>query len=92
MDIEKGNLELLFLKIPYTKITKKPTLEKSGHDYRQVNKDLYMQYAQNVFSNYSEDERYHHYQKLLQDMKNNPQGNCSIFHFIMTIAKKTSGL
>ena len=88
MDIEKGNLELLFLKIPYTKITKKPTLEKSGHDYRQVNKDLYMQYAQYVFSNYSEDERYHHYQKLLQDMKNNPQGNCSIFHFIMTIAKK----
>lgn len=56
--------------------------------YRTVNETLYMQYSQSVFPNYSEDERRNHYQKLLQDMSDNPEGTPSVFRFVMNIAGK----
>ncbi len=88
MDIEKGNLETLFLKIPYHRISAGSRSRGNRHDYRTVNEDLYMQYAQSIFPNYSEDERRNHYQKLLQDMSDPPNGNPSVFRFIMNIAGK----
>ena len=78
MDIEKGNLETLFLKIPYNRISVGNRSHSNRHDYRTVNEALYLQYAQNVFPNYSEDERRNHYQKLLQDMSDPPKGNPSV--------------
>ncbi len=86
MDIEKGNLETLFLKIPYHRISAGSRSRGKRHDYRIVNEDLYMQYAQSVFPNYSEDERRNHYRKLLQDMSDHLDGNPSVFRFIMNIA------
>lgn len=56
--------------------------------YRTVNETLYMQYSQSVFPNYSEDERRNHYQKLLQDMSDNPEGTPGVFRFVMNIAGK----
>ena len=88
MDIEKGSLEILFLKIPYNKISARQSIGGGRHDYGKVSEELYMQYAQSVFSNYSEDERRNHYLKLVQDMKQNPEGKPNVFWFIMGIAKR----
>lgn len=86
MEIEKGNLELLFIKIPYYKITVKRAVAQKRHDYRKVEKELYLQYAQSVFPCYSQDERYNNYRKLLQDMKGEEVEEPSIFRMIMGIA------
>lgn len=84
MDIEKGNLEILFLKIPYNKITVDGAAGKRQHNYRTVDKKLYLKHAREVFPCYSEDERYNHYLKLRQDMgKGDSQG---VFRVIMELA------
>ncbi|MEY8427438.1 hypothetical protein AALA00_06870 [Lachnospiraceae bacterium 46-15] len=88
MDIEKGSLEILFLKIPYNKISVRQSIGGGRHDYGKVSEELYMQYAQSVFPRYSEDERQNHYLKLVQDMKQNPEGQPNVFRFIMGIAKR----
>ncbi len=88
MDIEKGSLEILFLKIPYNKISARQSIGGGRHDYGKVSEELYMQYAQSVFPRYSEDERQNHYLKLVQDMKQNPEGQSNVFRFIMGIAKR----
>lgn len=88
MDIERKNLEILFLKIPYYKITDQHQASGIKHDYSCVNESLYMQYARNVFSHNSEDEQHNNYQKLLLDLKDNPEGLSNIFRFIMNIAGK----
>lgn len=83
MDIEKGNLETVFLKIPYYKILARPHISGTGHDYKRIDKELYMQYSQSVFPYYSEDERENNYLKLIRDMKDNPENSSNIFRFIM---------
>lgn len=49
MDIERGNLEILFQKIPYTYITMNCFDTGKQHDYYIINKNLYMKYSQEVF-------------------------------------------
>lgn len=88
MDIEKGNLEILFLKIPYYKITAQTQISETLHNYSKVDKSLYMQHSHSVFPYYSEDERYNNYYKLIQDMKDNPEGRSNVFRFIMRIAQR----
>lgn len=86
MDIEKGNLEIVFLKIPYYKILTRSHVSGTAHDYRRIDKKLYMQNSRSVFPWYTEDERENNYLKLIQDMKDNPENSPSIFRFIMKIA------
>ncbi len=86
MDIEKGNLEIVFLKIPYYKILTRPRAGGMGHNYKHIDKKLYMQNSQSVFPCYSADERENNYLKLTQDMKDNLGNSPSIFRFIMKIA------
>ncbi|MCI8796118.1 MAG: hypothetical protein HFG89_04585 [Dorea sp.] len=88
MDIEKGNLEIIFLKIPYYKILTKTHVGGLGHNYKHVDKNLYMQYSQSVFPCCSEDERENNYLKLIQDMKDNTENSPGIFRFIMKIADR----
>lgn len=88
MDIEKGNLEILFLKIPYYKILTKRHADGTGHDHKKVDEKLYMQYSQSVFPYYSEDERKNNYMKLIQDMRDNTENSPNIFRFIMNIANR----
>ena len=88
MDIEKGNLEILFLKIPYYKITPRLKADGTGHDHKKVDKGLYTQYSQSVFPYYSENERNNNYLKLLQDMKENKEKSPSVFRFIMGISQR----
>lgn len=88
MDIERKNLEILFLRIPYYKIAGIHQSVKEKHDYKNVNEALYMQYAREVFSYNSEDERRNNYRKLLQDLKDNSEGAPNVFRFIMNVAEK----
>lgn len=88
MDVEKGNLETLFLKIPYYKICVRYKVKGKRHDYQKVDEGLYMQYSQSVFPYYSDDERNNIYWKLLQDMEERQNGSSNIFRFIMGIANR----
>lgn len=88
MDIEKGNLEILFLKIPYYEITGKWHINGPRHDYGSIDEGLYMQYAADVFACYSEDERYNNYLKLRLDIKANKAREANIFRYVMEIAEK----
>lgn len=88
MDNEKGNLELLFKKIPYSKITVDSINKKETHDYRTVNQRLYMQYSQSVFPHNSEDERQNNYLLLLQSLKDNKKKEANIFWMLVKIAQR----
>ena len=79
MDTERGNMEILFQKIPYYRISDKHL----KHDYKTVNKQLYFQYAKDVFSFNSEDEIRNKYIYLDQVVK---KGN--VFSTIIDFAKK----
>ena len=76
MDTERGNMEILFQKIPYYCISE-------NHDYKTVNRQLYLQYAKDVFSFNSEDEIRNKYIYLEQMVK---KGN--VFSTILDFAKK----
>lgn len=88
MDIERKNLEILFLKIPYYKIAGQFSANVIRHNYRHVEEELYMQYARGVFPNHSENEQRNNYQKLCQDLEDNPEGLSNIFRLVMNVAKK----
>lgn len=79
MDTERGNMEILFQKIPYYRIFDKHL----KHDYKTINKQLYFQYAKDVFSFNSEDEIRNKYIYLDQVVK---KGN--VFSTIIDFAKK----
>lgn len=57
MDIERGNLEILFRKIPYNYIEGNNSFGALIHTYKNINKRLYMRYSPEIFCNASEDER-----------------------------------
>lgn len=88
MDIERKNLEILFLKIPSYKIADQYQATEKIHDYKNVDELLYMQYAKNVYTYNSEDEHRNNYRKLFQDLKDNSEGLPNVFWFIMNTAEK----
>lgn len=88
MDIERGNLEILFQRIPYTYITMNCFDLRKRHDYSVINKNLYMKYSQEVFSHNSEDERYNNYLLLMQSMGKDEESGTGIFQMIMNVAER----
>lgn len=88
MDKERGNIEILFRKIPYNYIGKRPGFLVPIHTYKNVNKDLYMRYSVEIFGNESEDERENNYKLMLQQMTNGQEENASIFRLISDITKR----
>lgn len=88
MDKERGNIEILFQKIPYNYIGKRIGSDVKIHTYKSVNKDLYMRYSVEIFGNESEDERENNYNLMLQQMTNGPKDAPSIFRLISDAAKK----
>lgn len=79
MDTERGNLEILFQKIPYYYISGKHI----KHDYKTINRQLYLKYAKDVFNFNSEDEIRNKYIYLEQMVKKN-----NVFSTILDFAKK----
>ncbi len=69
MDTERGNLEILFQKIPYCRIDCRREGGRIGHDYRTVDERLYLKYARDVFPHNSEDEIRNKYQFLKEKIE-----------------------
>lgn len=85
MDTERGNLEVLFQKIPYYWIDCNCNVEgkRIRHDYRVVDKQLYLKYAKDVFLQNSEDEIRNKFTFLKQQMDGK-----NIFSLIVDFAKR----
>ena len=49
MDIERGNLEILFKKIPFEQIQLFCGTSRDCHTYDCVGKRLYLEYAKDIF-------------------------------------------
>lgn len=79
MDTERGNLEILFQKIPYYYIASAPI----KHNYKTVDETLYLRYARDVFCANSEDEIRSRYMYLRQMVKDH-----TVFLTILDFAQK----
>lgn len=88
MDIERGNLKILFKEIPHLRINLNDTLDRNSHTYANVNKKLYLEYARRVFPYYSEDERINNYFLMDEDMKDISEKSKSVFNMIYKIASR----
>lgn len=64
MDIERGFLEILFKKIPYTEL-----YEKNNIGISKIKKETFCKYSNEIFPQYSDDEKLNIYD--LFDMKIN---------------------
>lgn len=87
MDIQRGNMEIIFRKIPYGYIGRASSLRTSCHNYESVDSDLYMHYSVEIFGNATEDERRNHYNLLLEQMGDEQGKNRSVFRLITNMAK-----
>lgn len=88
MDIERGNIEIVFKDIFYTNITYHCADARHRHDYAKVNKELYMWHSQKVFRHQSEDERMNNFLLMKQTMEADPKYETSIFQLITDASKK----
>lgn len=88
MDIERGNIEILFRKIPYNYIGMRLDLPVPVHSYKNVNKNLYMRYSVEIFGNESEDERENNYEIMLQQMVKGQKESSGIFRLVSDVAQR----
>lgn len=88
MDIERGNIEIVFKDIFYTNITYHCADARHRHDYAKVNKELYMWHSQKVFRHQSEDERMNNFLLMKQTMEADPKYETSIFQLITDASRK----
>lgn len=88
MDIERGNIELLFRKISYDYIGRKNASGISTHNYKRIDRELYMRHSVEIFSNVTEDERNNHYHLLLEQMKDSQGKAGNVFQLITNMARR----
>ena len=88
MDIENGNLKILFQKIPYTYINENNLKKPRKHNYYKVDKELYLKQASNIFPQYSKDEHEHNYYLLEQDIKDKYTDNKNVFQYVISVSDK----
>ena len=91
MDIERGNIEILFKKINYMAIGRQSNgglICKTVHNYKNIDKKLYMRGAETVFINMTENERDNSYQLACKQMKDVGNNYPSVFCLITLISKK----
>lgn len=88
MDVERGNIEILFRKIPYNYVIKSLHSYSLNHTYENVNLELYLRYAADVFGYKSEDEQRNNYNLMCQQMKDQDNKNPSVFRLITDLARR----
>ena len=69
MDIERGNIEIVFQKIPYIYLIRKNEQADFICRYNKVDEDLYMRYAAEVFPCGTDDERRNNYRYMCETMQ-----------------------
>ncbi|MCI8606384.1 MAG: hypothetical protein HFG72_06035 [Hungatella sp.] len=88
MDIECGNLEILFRAIPFQLIQPMKAKGKDYHGFDQVNQKIYLEYSKQIFQNYSKDEHVNNYYLLDKDMWNDLNNTKSVFYLISEMASR----
>lgn len=88
MDIERGNIEILFQKIPYMYLLAPKDCSESFLGYNKVDEGLYMRYAADVFTCSTDDERRNNYKYMCKQMKNPNHTGQSVFRLIFDLADR----
>lgn len=88
MEIENGNLKILFQKIPYTYINSNNKIYSENHNCYRIDKELYIKYSRSIFPNLSEDEQEHNYYLLMQEMEDKYTDNESVFQYVINVAQR----
>lgn len=88
MDIERGNLEILFQKIPYMYVIQKDDSFHRCCAYNKIAENLYMRYAADVFPYATDDERRNSYRYMCEQMQWKERKEGNIFFLIFDLAKR----
>ena len=92
MDIERGNIEILFQKINYMAVGRQinfgEKLNRQMHSHKNIDRMLYMQCAEYIFPYMNEDERANGYSLACTQMKDVNGENPSVFRLLTDLSKK----
>ena len=95
MDIERGNIEIVFQKIPYMYVIKSQQEMVDYCSYSKMEKDIYMRYSSDVFSYATDDERSNNYSFMCSQMKlqtnlwkNDVSEDIGVFQLVFSVADK----
>lgn len=95
MDIERGNIEIVFQKIPYMYAIKSQNELVDYCSYSKIAQDIYMRYSAEVFSCATDDERRNNYLFMCNQMKiqtdwwkNDLNENIGVFQLVFSLADK----
>lgn len=89
MEIEIGNLKIIFQKFPYTSIgRKKLNSGRRYNEYNRIDKETYLREAEGIFITRSYDELQNNYDILLQSMKGKNSEDISVFNSVMNLTEK----
>lgn len=89
MEIEIGNLKIIFQKFPYTSIGRKKL--NSGwryNEYNRIDKETYLREAEEIFRTRSYDELQNNYNILLQSLRGRSNEDISVFNSVMNLTEK----
>lgn len=89
MEIEIGNLKIIFQKFPYTSIgRKKLNSGRRYNEYNRIDKETYLREAEAIFRTRSYDELQNNYDILLQSMRGKNSEDISVFNSVMNLTEK----
>lgn len=92
MEIERGNIAILFQKINYMAIGRQSDIagEINGpiHSYKAINKKLYMQCAAHMFPYMNEEEQENGYLLACRQMMDGQGKNPSVFRLLTDLSRK----
>ncbi len=98
MDIERGNIEILFQKIKYLDISGQiisgSLKAEREHSFRKIDKNLYLRYSKSVFGYLTDDERENGYQLACEQMRDAQRDDSCIFRLLINASRellKTDG-
>ena len=88
MEIEIGNLKIIFQKFPYTSIGRKKLRSAQYCEYNRIDKERYLREAEAIFRTRSYDELQNNYDILLQSMRGKNSEDISVFNSVMNLTEK----
>ena len=92
MDIEQGNIEILFQKINYLDISGQIISGRlkadREHTFRKIDRNLYMRYAKAVFNHMTDNECENSYQLACEQMRDAHGNDPCIFRLLINVPMK----
>ncbi len=92
MDVERGNIAILFQKISYMAISgqasNRELVSATTHTYKNIDRKLYIRCAKKIFPNMTENERLNSYYLACGQMKDVQGKNMGVFQMLINMAQK----